>query len=191
MIICIIVWTPVGFIFFNNLSIFLLNVNNIRPHVDYTSHHIDFIPPIGDLSIVTVVLTFSTSVINVWIQAGPVVAMKVTRRRGLIPFLAKVERVSSGRRCRGRPYIFVTFLIFLYSGHPQYFLGNIALGDREVGRSFDPVLVWKSNAGDSKGGIVFLSHLVCCWSYTLLRYHSGEEVYSDYFCCSLREQTTQ
>ena len=114
MIICIIVWTPVGFIFFNNLSIFLLNVNNIRPHVDYTSHHIDFIPPIGDLSIVTIVLTFSTSVINVWIQAGPVVAMKVTRRRGLIPFLAKVERVSSGRRCRGRPYIFVTFLIFLY-----------------------------------------------------------------------------
>ena len=114
MIICIIVWTPVGFIFFNNLSIFLLNVNNIRPHVDYTSHHIDFISPIGDLSIVTVVLTFSTSVINVWIQAGPVVAMKVTRRRGLIPFLAKVERASSGLRCRGRPYIFVTFLIFLY-----------------------------------------------------------------------------
>ena len=46
------------------------------------------------------------------------------------------------------------FNLFIYSGHPQYFV------DREVGRSFDPVLVWKSTAGDSKEGLFFF-HTWC------------------------------
>ena len=132
--------------------------------------------------VITIVLTFSTSNIKVWIQAGPVVAMKVTQRRGLILFLAKVKRASSGLRCRSRTYIFVTFsfLLHLYSYYifcfrwsSLHFLGNIAPADREVGRSFDPVLVWKSTAGDSKEGLFFF-HTWCAagaihyWGYIFL-----------------------
>ena len=119
--------------------------------------------------VITIVLAISTSIIKVWIQAGPVVAMKVTQRRGLILFLAKVKRASSGLRCRTRHNIFVTFsfLLHLYSYYifcfrwsSLHFLGNIAPADREVGRTFDPVLVWKSTAGDSKEELFFF-HTWC------------------------------
>ena len=86
--------------------------------------------------------------------------MKVTQRRGLIPFLAKVERASSGLRCHGRPYIFFYVFNLFTFWSSSYFLGNIAPADREVGRSFDPVLVWKSTAGDSKEGLFFF-HTWC------------------------------
>ena len=53
-------------------------------------------------------------------------------------------------------YVFNLFTFWSSS----YFLGNIAPADREVGRSFDPVLVWKSTAGDSKEGLFFF-HTWC------------------------------
>ena len=65
-------------------------------------------------------------------------------------------------------FVYVFNLFTFWSS--SYFLGNIAPADREVGRSFDPVLVWKSTAGDSKEGLFFF-HTWCAagaihyWGY--------------------------